>query len=404
MKTTLITIVVVSAGIIAWQRHRLGELRETDRTLMQKPSAVQVDGVEAARDAAPTQEDERMATGLSETELVQFTDEVLAHRGDFEEKRFLKLANVSAGDWIAVPGLCESLRRLNSAQLRSVLEAWSGGKTIMGGFGSASGSFVMMVERVNPAALAQLYFDDRQEGRVPLVNRDPGFALQLWLQADPAGLWQWAQAAGPAVSGDEKCAVWAAAANVLHDPSAETMRRLCTFQSYTAESAIGLVAKLLPSDEARVRLLQTLHAATGGNVKDMGRYIYRLTERTPFAKLAAMADAVPSFGTPPFQRTSPHSADEPTGNLRYEVALGSRDLTAADRWRWLIQRPGDRPTGALFTHLVKEWCDHDFPDTSQWVKALPPGSEHDAAVQAVVDFLKWNRADDLVAEWEPPKR
>jgi hypothetical protein len=401
MKTTVTAIVVALAGLIAWQRHRIVDLHETEQALMREATVAPASNLASASDPAASPESEPMARGLSEQELAQFTAEVLAHRQDFAGKRYYKLADVSRGNRIAVPSLCEPLRRLTAPQLLSILQAWSGGQPIARNGENGAGNFLMMVERVNPAALTQLYFDLKRESKESLVQGNPSYSLSHWFRQDPLGVSEWARISGSTAIADKSCAAWLNAAEVVRMPSVENMRRLFAEPTWEVENAASLVAQHLPSDESRLQFFQNLHTVSGGKVKDLGAYVHHLAESTSFAKLAHLADAVPSFATPSFQKSSPYTTEQPSGNLRYEVAVHSRDLTAEERWQWLVQRPADRPSGPLLTRLVKDWCDHSFTDTARWVKTLPPGPECDTARQAVAEFLKWNRAYELVAEWEP---
>jgi len=400
MKTIMILVVVASASFAVWQRIQIGDLREMEQRLVrEKPGSAPY---EKAQKPETPPIVFPMATGLAEEELKHFTAEILARRTDFEPNRFNKMANLSAGNWIAYPELCEPLSRLTSRQLLSVLEAWSGGAPIVRNSSSGIGNFLMMTERVNPAALTQLYYERKAEKKEPPAGFDPNYAFDNWFGQDPHGLANWARSSGYYGAGDKKCDLWVDAAEVLRAPSVENVARLIAHKSFESENAASQVATKLPSDEARLQFFQSLHAASGGKVEGVGQYVSRLVENTTFAKLSHLADSVPSFSAPPERKYQGIMHGEPRGSLRYEVAVQSRDSTAEARWRWLIQRPEDRPSGNFLKRLVNDWCDRDYPDTANWVRTLPPGPERDKARKTVVEFLEWNREYELAKEWKEP--
>jgi hypothetical protein len=402
MKTVLLSTVVCAVSIIVWQQSRIHALHRMEESLTRGTAAAQTHEGGKSREPETAPSPVSMAAGLPEEEFAKLTTDLQTHRQDFEPKRFAKLANVSGGSWIAVPHLCEPISRLNSRQLRSVLESWNHRAPTAAAMNEGRSNFEMMLRQVNPAALTQLYFELKLENK-DWLKISPEFAMEHWFQQDPHGLGQWARSTGSIVTEDKNCALWVDAAEVLRSPSLENIRSFLVYQDWKVAGAVGHLVMHLPSDEARIQFFQSLHTATGGDVKQLGSYIYKIAQASSFSQLARLGDSVPPFVTPPYQKPPPHSPEAASGNLRYEIAHHSRDATATERWQWLLQRPADRPTGGHLSFLVKEWCDDDYSDTARWVKSLPPGSERETASKAVIEFLKWNKAYDLAAKWETEK-
>ncbi len=402
MKLLIVSLVVAALGFAAWQRAQIVELRQMEQRLVSEAAVHPTPTQPSAATPGVPAVDQPSESRLSDEDFTRFTSQVMGRRRDFETERFYKFARVSAGNWAAFPDLCEPLSRLSPAQLLTVLKEWTGGKPIQRGGEEGPGRFLMLAERVNPAALVKLIYQLQEEKDSFLAAPYPQMALQYWFRQDSDELLRWARAVGTPGGFENACAIWADAAEVVREPSVENVRRFLGHgASYEAKGAAAALVSRLRTDEARLQYFQSLHTVTKGKVANPGTCLGSLPLTTPFGKLAHLADALPPF-EPADPAARPFFYGEPIGSLRYEVAASSRDGTAEQRWRWLLQRPADAPSGKLLLRLTREWRDQDFADTAAWARSLPPGPDRQTVFRDMEKHLKQHGKGELAKEWTAP--
>jgi hypothetical protein len=331
--------------------------------------------------------------------LVRFSTSLFAIKDEFETDRFLQL---KAERGLSHVLLCDTIERLSTAQLRSVVEAWPTDEKSEGKRKLGIHRFVILAGDINPSATIPLMYDLRDEWGETNVPGSARETFQYWFRHDSEGLLKWAMQAGMPEGFEDGCAIWADAALVARAPSVENVRKLISHKTNWAWAQIEAVSKLATS-EARLTFFQNLHIATGGVYNDLGPLVRKLSERIPFAQLAYLADTAPTFQTSQPQRSGGLNTGGPEdqlGSLRLEVAAHSRDGTAAQRWNWLTQRSEDHPSDKLFGRLVDAWCKSDYAETAAWIRSLPPGYDRDMATKAVIAFLEYNGAPQFVLEWK----
>jgi hypothetical protein len=333
------------------------------------------------------------------TELAEFASSVYATKDGYVTDLGIR---ISGEDHPSHPEICEPLSRLTSAQIRAVIDAWPAQPSPGEERGSRIQNFLRLAGRVNPAATVPLIYELLTE---PKGIRMPDWAVEEpfrhWLRHDPEGLLQWAQQAGMPEGYKGQCAMWADAALVVRDSSVENLRRLLGHQAIYFPPSSEVILKF-QTPEARLKFFQNLHAATDGVYDDLREFVRPLAARIPFAQLAYMADATPHFKRSGREHKGLYGQPEERGSLRFEVALDSRDGTAAQRWEWLTQRPEDHPSDNAFQQLVDAWCKNDYGDTASWIRSLPPGSDRDTGKKKVIAYLETHGGGDFLSEWKSP--
>lgn len=399
MRIFLVALIAAAVAFAAWQRRTLVALRVEEARIVSEFSHTEIHTVTRGQhyDNAPQN---APAPAVTDAEMASFTAVVLAVKDEFETDRWYKLSDENG---MSHPVLSETLCRLTTAQLRSVVDAWAGNEVIEGDRETGIHRFMLLAGKVNPSAAIPLMYEWLKERGKKRLFGAPGQAFQNWFRQDADGLLNWAREAGMPEGFDGLCATWADAVVAAREPSVENVRRLGAHQFGWDNWARNEVVLKLPTPDARLTFFQNLHAATGGVCDDVGNYVWQLAQRIPFAQLTHLADNTPAFKPSKPEREEALGGDkEQLGSLRLEVAATSRDATAAQRWEWLTQSEEDRPSGKLLGRLVKAWCKNDYPDTAAWVRALPPGPERDTATKEVIAFLKYNGATNLVPEWQSP--
>ena len=401
MRYFLVAVLFAAVALAAWQRRTLVALRAEEGRIVaeQRGTLYQIETV-----ASQVEEGRRhvSAPTITDAEMADFTVAVFAVQSEFETNQWLK---VSDENGLSHPVLCETLRRLTTAQLRAVIEAWPGEETPGGDRATGIHRFMLLAGKVNPAAAVPLMYELLSERGYERTYYDvpgaPAGAFQCWFRKDPDGLLKWAQQARMPEGFGGMCATWADAVLAVGEPSVENVRELASHPSRWDNQSGSEVVLKLPTSAARLRFFQSLHTVTGGVCDDLGAFVWPLAQRLPFSQLAYLADQTPAFKpSEPERQTALDPTPQQLGSLRLEVAARSRDGTAAQRWDWLTQREEDRPSGKLLGRLVKEWCTNDYTDTATWVRSLPPGTARDNATKEVIAFLKWNGASNLVPDWE----
>ena len=152
----------------------------------------------------------------------------------------------------------------------------------------------------------------------------------------------------------------------------------------------------LSSQESRLEFFRVLKEADGDGGKETQAFIDQFTKRISFAQLAQIADSVSG---PPKVLAPDEPTRERPKNVRFRVALNSRDATPIDRWNWLTQRTADRPSGNALHDLIHGWCEDNYPATADFVHSMPAGRERQAMTDTVARFLIENGAEKLAKEW-----
>lgn len=398
MKLLSIGVISVAVAFGVWQRSTLTDLRAEEARLSSEPVELKSGQTASAPQDASDAENSRILP-FTDAEMTAFTAAILAVKEDFETNRWSK---VSDENQLSHPILCETLQRLTSKQLRSILDAWPGGEANAKDRATGLSRFMLLAGKVNPSAAIPVMYELLKERGEEMVPGSPQVAFQHWFRHDPDGLLQWVRQAGLPDGFDGLAATWADTVLAAREPSVENVRKLVSHNKHGWDDWMRSEAVLkLPTQEARLTFFQSLHEATGGVADDIGIYVWQLADRVPFIQLAHLADETPAFkpSRPEGKTFDGFRDNEPRGSLRCEIAVRSRDGTAAERWAWLTKRAEDRPSGKLLGRLVKAWCQHDYPDTAAWVRALPPGLERDAVTKEVIAFLKDSGAAKLVPEW-----
>lgn len=58
----------------------------------------------------------------------------------------------------------------------------------------------------------------------------------------------------------------------------------------------------------------------------------------------------------------------------------------------------------MLSAIVQTWCGYNYPETAEWAKSLPLGTERDEIHSVVLEFLKQNNAKDIANEWKASLR
>ncbi len=396
MKSVIIAIMAVAFAVAYWQRTTLEELRnlEDRASANSSPSDEETPGVEPfpVVNVNPSVSDP-----VTDAELVKFTESLLSVKDEFESDRWLKLSE--PGTQLSHPVLCETIRRLSGKQIRAVLEAWRAEPPTKER-NTGLHRLMLLAGKVNPSETLPLMYELRKESSEREVPGHVGSVFEHWFRMDPDALLKWAKEAGMPTGFDNQCAIWADAVAALQEPTVENVRKFASHKSYNAESAARALAMKLDSQDKRLSFFRSLHEATGGVYDNFAGYMWPLVSRVPFEQLAVVADSVPDFRTSVDGKKNLVNKEVPLGSFRFEIAVNSRDSTAARRWEWLTKREEDRPSDKQLGRLVDEWCESDYPDTASWIRSLPPGAPRDAAVKKVVAFLEYNGRKDLAPEWK----
>ena len=395
MKPAIIAIVVVTIAIAYWQRTTLEELRilEAGASAVSNPSD---DGTPVVEPLPSVSEHPSVTNPVSDSELAEFTQTLLAVKSEFETDRWFKMS--TPGTQLSHPVLCETLRRLNRKQIRAVLDAWRA-EPPTNERSAGLHRFMGLADRVNPAEALPLLYEPHKDGERTKMLWHVSTAFEHWFRMDPSGLLKWAKDAGMPTDFDNQCEIWTDAVVALQNPTAESVGRFVAHKTYHAENAARAIAVKLDTQEARTAFFQSLHGATDGVFDKFAVYMWPLVSRVPFEQLAIVADGVPDFRSSVEEEIN-GAQRIALGSFRFEIAAKSRDSTAARRWEWLTKREIDSPSDIQLGRLVNEWCETDYPDTASWIRSLPPGALRDAAGKKVVAFLKYNGREDLIADWE----
>jgi hypothetical protein len=385
MKTrfALFLLTVASAVVLVWQRQTITALRRGEALDSGRAARAQTVGALALPQGAKLGHRED-GPGLPERQFSEFL-------GRVNDYRKLQGAKRSDDAWAMWPSLYEPLSRLSAAQVSELIDGWSDGQPITDTFLKANDSFLWFVFQaasVNPRAtleaLLQHPWPATDEQRIS------HFALHIWFQDDPAGLERWLQANSNSEIFGGKALLWADAAKVVGDPSEENVRQFLTHEGDKQRWSRGDLLLKLGTPEARIAFLKSLHAATGGISDELPAMLGPLMQRTSFAQLARLGDAIPTIRASGNLKANSDWGNEfpkPLSSLRFEIARSCRDGTAAQRWAWLVKREEDRPTGVVLEKLIECWCENDCADTAAWAHGLPESPARTMAIKGVGKFL-----------------
>ncbi len=391
-----LVLVATTIALATWQHRTLTGLRQTEARLNSGRGSTEA-GSPAPGPADGSETPPAPPPQVTDQELPAFIAEALTVKSEFESDRWFKISD--KGDF-SHPALCETLRRLSSAQLRAVLEAWQGGEAFAGDMATGLHRFMLLAGKVNPSATVPLMYELRAQRGEKAVPGAPSEAWRQWFRQDPDGLLQWARSAGLPEGFGDSCGLWTDAVLTARDPSEEHVRQLLAHGSDGDNWTHNEVVLKLPTQQARLTFFRSLHDATGGVTDDLVTYVWQLAQRLPFAQLAQIADETPTIKPAQPEEFAGRVGDDPLGSLRWEIAIHSRDSTAEQRWAWLTQHEEDRPSGKTLQWLAKKWSEDDYASTAAWVRSLPPGPERDTATQGLITSLKWNGAPERAREWE----
>jgi hypothetical protein len=423
MRPLFIIIIVTAVSWSVWQRFTLAELRATETDL--RGQAAEFTARAHSPDPETTTEREAQL-GLSDKELAAFTAGALNFR-DLRKSRKDALAMQQM--WL----LYEPLRRLTSEQLAAVFDTLTEGLPITDALLKDTpvlNLFACQAAGMNPLATLEFLHGNSygSEDVGGVVNT----ALASLFRKDPAALLAWSQSQNFPAGTKALCAMWTDAARSALEPTVENIRRFLSHRSGKAQTkpelnlnlpsqmprlevagkteadseAIDLeyykfrmrteIALKLSSQESRLEFFRVLKDADGDGGKETQAFIDQFTKRISFAQLAQIAD---SISDPPKALMPDESTRERPKNVRFRVALKSRDATPIDRWNWLTQRAADRPSGNALHDLIHGWCEDNYPATADFVRSLPAGRERQAMTDTVAQFLSENGAEKLAKEW-----
>lgn len=360
MKIAIVVSVLIGVAIGLWQKTELAHLNRLEtreRENAERELAVErILDAEQSKTPAP-------ATGraaVSVEELEKFTTDILSIRAEFETNLWHKQEYETGVESNAT---ADTLSRLTSEQLKSVLEAWE--RTAAAGDEHRTGihRFMLGAGTINPQAslevMHQLSLERRKDG-VPGYSEG---AFDAWFKQNPAALLRWSQSIKGSGGLAKESVLWGNAAMVLLDPTPEHISRFLPYIRVAVSSAQA-ISRQLPDHAARLAFFQSYHTATGGVSDDLGVFVWPLAQKIPFTEVAQIADAVAPFLPSVPEGKNYDGETIPLGSLRFAVALMSRDGTPEQRWNWLVKRPSDRPTGKVLSYTVSQWCERDYREVA----------------------------------------
>jgi hypothetical protein len=390
MKTTIaFALAVLTFG--SRQAVRLHQLR--DEVAQLSSIRYQADSGPAEESAA-TDQHKPAIVPVTPSELKELAMIVHFAGEDFMKSNWFQFHD---GEGITYPPACDTLARLNTDQLREILDSWPTEGRSDKDRQTDIHRFMLSVGKVNPAATLPLMYELSQDS-ASRVSGSISQTFQFWFRKDPQALLDWIEQQGIPPDFGGEGAIWADAARALTDLSVERLRALTSHEVNWSSSWAyrELAAKL--EQEQRLTFFTNLHAATDGKSDHLATFLAGFIYRVPFAQVANLADKVPPFK--PVNEVKRSNIDPDPGSLRYEVALSARDSTAAERWAWLTKVEADRPSGRAHSELVKRWCKNDYLDTAKWVRDLSPGEERQEAIASVISFLQASGAKQLANDWK----
>lgn len=389
MNTRHVIVVIVASALIVGglQQTKLSRLRASDHQIVAAPET-------RADEVAVTISDENTAPvrePMTDEELNSFTTALFAIKDQFETNLWLKYRYDMGA---AHPAICDSVLRLSTDQLRSVIEAWPDGESDAAKIGIRR--FRLLAGEINPGAAVPLELELllKTKDAFPLMQ-----TLPKWFRQDAKAVASWVRRTEVPRHVRDLTEVWAIAAEVTDNPTTENVKKLISYKDIWNGAVRTEVVLKLRSQAARLAFFNSLHGATGGKSDDIGYFVWPLADRISFSQFAYIADQTPPFEPLQVERQGTFTK-EYLGGLRFDVAARSRDGTATERWTWLMQRPEDRPTGKLLGRLVKSWFITDYQGTATWIRSLPPGTERTAAEAALVEQLKNYGGGKRLAEWQ----
>lgn len=398
-----ITLTLVMVAAIAWgvrQRQLIHRLRESEERLTAAASftANWPSSSPATQSNAP----EPQGSVVQEAEFLKFTRQVVELKGVFGSEDYHDIRSDLSG---AFPELCKTMENLTPEQLDAAVEAWLASDLSTQVKLNGLMRFTSLACTVNPASAVRMIYQRLAKFRADgttIVPAPPGEGLQQWFRQDPDALLAWISANEPLPEDQGQSRLWADAALVSKDPSVENMRRFLGHNFDWLNRAALDVTRHLQGPADRLRFFQSLFTVTNGVHDNLHRYVITLAPRVPFTQLAYIGDQVSTM-----KPSMPQPMKDAVGftvylgSLRWEIAVRSRDGSAAQRWQWLVERPEDRPTGYGLGALVKAWCGNDYTDTANWLRSLPPGPERDEIYKHASEYLASRGVSRLAAEWKP---
>lgn len=385
MKAILFAVIAVAGAVGLFQHHTLKALQRAEETAAE---VLKSSPPESSHDPKVVSSPK---TGLPDSELPAFLESV-------REIKLLVDATKSRGVGISekLAALNDALEKLSPEQIQSCVEIWTDGKPVTDEINKQTGwfgNFISALAELNPKGLLESAHPPFWSGQ---TAGGPCFqAAAAWYNQNPEEMIRWAKEASLSPPAKLACLSLLAVDEAVNSPSESNVEKILRNVRFP------LVITGLKTQEARIAFLKSLHTVTKGECPVLEQIVSPLADRLPFSQLAVLGDCIPAL-KPSASEPKDMFGKAKQGNLRYRIAKAARSGTTRERWDWLTAREEDRPREKVLSAIVQTWCGYNYPETAEWAKSLSLGAERDEIHSAVLEFLKYNDANDLAKEWRKP--